>query len=734
MIRAAKHTFRAALSALRRRNILSEPWRVVVPTLVVAIAMGLQVVLFGYGATRGGGQLGRFLDNAVRRSMFERAVIVHEQGFLKLMGYPLPALAEKDANKVGVHVLLNSWLADAIVRAKRRRDAVEQNNIGNECSLHIIQPNLGEWFRPIEWQELWPNGTNDAVGALVFDDEHIEEIMTKHFEQVYTSFYQRANVAERVQLFGFAAVYLFGGIFISPDIRDAMTLERVAPGLQSWIEQSKIDCQPAMWFQSIGMENVAVLAATPKHPKIKCVIGELLADEGSGGWRSVIRLMEHSNWDPTCEPRCCPIQNLSKQSSDVFISSTRGVLNDDTPRFQVAIKEKRGKESTILLPKRRCSDRLRNRWCSAGWLCNRCLRMPFTGSLTACRFVCRSCYGKNVCVARDDLKEVTMEVSVKERRDSSQKRIPRIVHQTWFEGLTPVRYPHFQRMQNSWRSSGWDYRFYTDDECEKYIERNYPQRFADAYAAIIPGAFKADLFRLLVLFKDGGIYSDFDVQLDADLDNFVTKDLSFFVPRDVPLDYWPNSNYCLWNGLLGAAPGNPIIAKAIEDVLTTVLNRADYYDVEGSLCARDRGTSIWKLRTLPILILTGPCALGMSVHAALGSEDLLVGHDLGWLRTENVAARHEPPDHFWGYALTLLVDRYDLGELRFTDVDRNLLVASSNQNRVAKSPIAFASEKPALPPVHYSKSETDIVGEFGMYKNDQTASERVRLLISHEYI
>jgi mannosyltransferase OCH1-like enzyme len=112
-------------------------------------------------------------------------------------------------------------------------------------------------------------------------------------------------------------------------------------------------------------------------------------------------------------------------------------------------------------------------------------------------------------------------------------------------------------------------------DCRNYIEKHYPDRFLEAYDALIIGAFRADLFRLLVLFREGGIYADIDTQLEADLDNFITTDLSFFVPRDVPHDFWPNSNFCLWNGLLGSAPGHPILAKAIEDIITAILNRDD---------------------------------------------------------------------------------------------------------------------------------------------------------------
>jgi hypothetical protein len=298
-------------------------------------------------------------------------------------------------------------------------------------------------------------------------------------------------------------------------------------------------------------------------------------------------------------------------------------------------------------------------------------------------------------------------------------------------------------MQQSWMTSGWDYRFYTDDMCRTYIGLNYPKRFLESYDAIVPGAFKADLFRLLVLFKDGGIYSDIDVHLDANLDQFITQDLALFFPRDVPLDYWPNSNYCIWNGLLGAAPGNPIIAKAIEDVINTISNRIDYLDIEQSLCRQNRDSAIWKLRTLPVLLLTGPCRLGMSVNTAIGRTDILQGFDLGWLNTSMLSSWHQSTNNIhWGDALVLLSDRNDLGELRFTDIDRNLLIASSNQNKLSKTPIRDssiqqqeqASKITKKESIHYSKSESDIVGEYNTYVDQLCSGEDIRIQITHSYI
>ena len=85
--------------------------------------------------------------------------------------------------------------------------------------------------------------------------------------------------------------------------------------------------------------------------------------------------------------------------------------------------------------------------------------------------------------------------------------------------------------------------------------------------------------------------------------------------------------------------------------------------------------------------------------------------------------------------LLLLADRYDLGELRFTDINRNLLIASSNQNKIARMPIPSLdkAEMKKKTSIHYSKSESDIVGEYGTYRDKIPSNEMIQIRIAHSY-
>jgi hypothetical protein len=325
-------------------------------------------------------------------------------------------------------------------------------------------------------------------------------------------------------------------------------------------------------------------------------------------------------------------ENEEKEQSALEKSSTHQqvsvTISERSQRFSSTKKKLHYKES-IQKKMRRKS------WgCEPGWWCNRCLQASMYGSFSKCSFLCGKCAPDFICNEREketqidvDVKVTGMNLSATDTADTKKRqhhqRIPRIIHQTYFEDLTKERFPQLVRLQNTWKAAGWEYRFYSDDTAREYIGENYPERFVSVFDALLPGAYKADFFRYLVLFKEGGIYADIDVMLDANLDQFITPDLAFFVPIDSVGGY-ADQNFCLWNGLIGSAPAHPILANAIEWMVNLVSSRGDLYDMERAVCEVSGMDSMenWKIRAEPGLMLSGPCALGVAANRALGKEPL----------------------------------------------------------------------------------------------------------------
>lgn len=88
-------------------------------------------------------------------------------------------------------------------------------------------------------------------------------------------------------------------------------------------------------------------------------------------------------------------------------------------------------------------------------------------------------------------------------------------------------------MTESWKQQyGWEYRFYNDDEAAEFISTHFPPEVRQAYDDLLPGAFKADLFRYCALFVYGGVYADVDVMLTSKLEVAIDDDVGFMIPQD----------------------------------------------------------------------------------------------------------------------------------------------------------------------------------------------------------
>ena len=186
--------------------------------------------------------------------------------------------------------------------------------------------------------------------------------------------------------------------------------------------------------------------------------------------------------------------------------------------------------------------------------------------------------------------------------------------QTWFEPVTPEKYPNMSRLIESWKRSGWEYHFWDDASAADFLSLHFPKEVREAYDSILPGAFKADLFRYCVLLIMGGIYSDMDVMLESNLDAAVPPDVGFMVPVDAP-GTRPDKRMCLWNGFIASAPAHPFLVRVIEHVVNNIRNRFTVVDYDRMMCPMPETSVVHAFSTL---FTAGPCILGLTVNEVMG--------------------------------------------------------------------------------------------------------------------
>jgi mannosyltransferase OCH1-like enzyme len=112
------------------------------------------------------------------------------------------------------------------------------------------------------------------------------------------------------------------------------------------------------------------------------------------------------------------------------------------------------------------------------------------------------------------------------------QKIPKIIHQTYKSDELPHE---IQNIINKLKqlNSGWEYRFYNDADITSYIKENYDETYLDYYEKINPkyGAARADFFRYLLLYNEGGVYLDIKSFCNIPLDDLITENDTFFISQ-----------------------------------------------------------------------------------------------------------------------------------------------------------------------------------------------------------
>ena len=146
------------------------------------------------------------------------------------------------------------------------------------------------------------------------------------------------------------------------------------------------------------------------------------------------------------------------------------------------------------------------------------------------------------------------------------KDIPLNIFQTWHTTELPEQMAIcIQQIQRE--NPEFKYCLSSDAECRAFIETNYEADVLNAFDRLIPGAYKADLWRYCVLYKEGGIYLDIKYQ---PMNGF--RFITLTEKEHLVLDRDKNGIY---NALMVCRPGNAFLLRAIHQIVANV--KLNYY-------------------------------------------------------------------------------------------------------------------------------------------------------------
>jgi len=156
----------------------------------------------------------------------------------------------------------------------------------------------------------------------------------------------------------------------------------------------------------------------------------------------------------------------------------------------------------------------------------------------------------------------------------SRQMIPAIIWQTNFTNRVTLPV-YLNYLFNKLMAPHYEHRFMVTDEREAFIRENFPLEFLEAYLQLQIGAAQADLWRLLVLQKFGGVYMDIDAHL--------VWPLHWSIPAEATELYLRIKTGEISNYFIASAPNNPRLQRVIDKVIQNIRERSseNVYDLTG---------------------------------------------------------------------------------------------------------------------------------------------------------
>lgn len=114
--------------------------------------------------------------------------------------------------------------------------------------------------------------------------------------------------------------------------------------------------------------------------------------------------------------------------------------------------------------------------------------------------------------------------------------------------------------------------YFSDADCEQFIKDNYDEKYIKAYDTLIPTAYKADLWRTLLLYKYGGCYGDFSQAMLVSFDTIIEG-----MDRVLVLDT-PASTNSLYNAFMCTKSGDDVLQRTIDYIMDNIDRR--YYGID----------------------------------------------------------------------------------------------------------------------------------------------------------
>lgn len=187
--------------------------------------------------------------------------------------------------------------------------------------------------------------------------------------------------------------------------------------------------------------------------------------------------------------------------------------------------------------------------------------MPFPGAMEGHPYVNNvgACDGKSEWQL---VKRLYTQYLVEDCDWKDEPRIPKIIHHIWLGSPLPEK---CRILRETWIKNhpGWQLILWTEKEIEEFGLEN-----KEAFDLSTNYGEKSDIARYEIIYRMGGLYVDTDYESIKPMDVF-HHTLDFYTGIYANHSRGTGTNMSMGMGLIGAAPGHPILRAAIDGIKGT---------------------------------------------------------------------------------------------------------------------------------------------------------------------
>jgi mannosyltransferase OCH1-like enzyme len=143
--------------------------------------------------------------------------------------------------------------------------------------------------------------------------------------------------------------------------------------------------------------------------------------------------------------------------------------------------------------------------------------------------------------------------------------IPKIIWQTYKDPFDELQ-PYMLDAVNTWKTLNpeYEYRYMDDSQAAQFILKEYGQEWHDLFIGLPVGVMRGDLWRYMVIYKYGGVYTDLDTECLNPINVWLNEEYEMIVCPETDL------HFCQWT--FAASAGNPILKSVLDTIKEKLIN------------------------------------------------------------------------------------------------------------------------------------------------------------------